>query len=271
MIRIILTILSAPLVSRLWGRITRLRRPRGLVRRMIRAFQRHYGIDMRDYPGQPDDYSSLNQFFIRPLDPTARPLVAAADFLLSPCDGVLSTLECIDHDQAFQVKGKPYRVSELLQSALDFSRPWLVAVIYLAPHNYHRFHYPLAGRISGFNHCRGRLYSVNNLAVRAIDRLYVRNERMLLRLEHGTAPVYIAAVGACLVGHLHLEAAPPGIYGTGWRTAAVAAAQLAEMGRFETGSTIVMVWPADLTGEALVATGQTVRVGDRLFPLQPHS
>ena len=44
---------------------------------MINHFKNHYRIDMEEFAGSaPDDYPSLADFFVRPLDPQKRPLPA---------------------------------------------------------------------------------------------------------------------------------------------------------------------------------------------------
>ncbi len=112
--RVLLACISLPALSRLWGRIMRLRRPRFLVRSMIRRFQKHYRISMDEYQGELADYHSLCEFFLRPLDPVKRPLPLDSEFLLAPADGRLSELELLSSDQATQVKGWAYPVSRLL-------------------------------------------------------------------------------------------------------------------------------------------------------------
>ncbi len=71
--------------SRLYGRIMRMRRPRFLSRLMIRNFQKHYRISMDEFQGKPEDYGSLSDFFLRPLDPARRPLPVDGQSLL--CSG----------------------------------------------------------------------------------------------------------------------------------------------------------------------------------------
>ncbi len=86
--RIALACISLPPLSRLWGKLMRLRRPRFLARRMINNFKNHYRITMEEYAGSPLDYPSLAEFFVRPLDPQKRKLLADDQFILSPADGM---------------------------------------------------------------------------------------------------------------------------------------------------------------------------------------
>ncbi len=88
---------------------------------------------MAEFQGQPGDYRSLAEFFLRPLDPAKRPLRADENFLLSPADGRLSEIEFISTDRATQVKGKTYPLGRFLAAAIDFSQGWHLATIYLSP------------------------------------------------------------------------------------------------------------------------------------------
>ena len=83
----------------------------------------------------------------------------------APADGRLSELELVSEDRATQVKGWTYPLSLMLGEAIDFSQGWHVATIYLSPSDYHRFHYPLSGRISGSFHGGTRLFPVNDFSV----------------------------------------------------------------------------------------------------------
>ena len=112
--RMLLVLISWPRLSRLYGRIMRLQRPRFLAQWMIRHFQKHYRIAMDEFQGTAADYPSLSEFFLRPFDPETRPLAGSADCLLSPADGRLIELELIERDCATQVKGWNYPMSLLL-------------------------------------------------------------------------------------------------------------------------------------------------------------
>lgn len=256
-------------LSRLYGRVMRLRRPRWLARCMIRRFQKSYAIDMAGFQGRPEQYGSLADFFQRPLDPRQRPLKADAGCILAPADGRLSELELVASGAATQVKGWSYPLSLLLAETLDPSRPCYVATIYLSPRNYHRFHYPVAGRISGSFHGGTRLFPVNDFSVNRVKRLYIRNERVVTRFCVQEQPLYMVAVGATFVGNIGMAHLPGGLPAPGaWQALDLTAVQMAEMGRFAMGSTIVLVVPAGLVAGVLVAKGEPVRVGQPLFRLR---
>jgi phosphatidylserine decarboxylase len=266
--RALLFLISFPGLSRLYGRLVRVRRPRWFVRRWIRFFQRHYRVEMAEFIGKTDDYPSLADFFVRRLDPAKRPLSPVPGHIVSPCDGVLNLIETVIEDVATQVKGHTYRLSQLVGRPLDFSRTWTVATIYLSPRNYHRFHYPVAGKVERLWHSPGRLFPVNTLAVNSVRDLYLRNERIVLELRAAGQILYAVAVGATFVGSIHVECCPNSRPGKEWLAIGLPVTQLQEMGRFEMGSTIILVMPATLVDSCNVPSGAPLRLGQPLFRLR---
>jgi len=270
--RIILACISLPLLSRLWGKLMRLRRPRFLARRMIKNFKNHYQIDMDEFQGSPQDYPSLADFFVRPLNPKKRSLPVDENFILAPADGKLSELELISADCATQVKGKTYPLSRFLAADIDFSKGWYVATIYLSPCNYHRYHYPVSGQISGCFHGGNRLFPVNAFSCANVKKLYIKNERLVTRIELPGGPLYAVAVGATFVGSIVMTCLPAGLPAkNAWRELDIPVKQMDEMGRFNMGSTIIMVLPAALVEKIVAEKGKTVRAGAPLFKIKSQA
>jgi phosphatidylserine decarboxylase len=267
--RLFLACISWPVLSRVYGRLMRLQRPRLLASWMIKRFKNHYQIDMAEFKGAPLDYFSLADFFVRPLDPEKRPLPADEQFILSPADGKLSELELISADCATQVKGKTYPLGRFLAEDIDFSQGWYLATIYLSPRNYHRFHYPLSGRVSGCFHGGNRLFPVNAFSCERVQKLYIKNERLITRFELNGSSIYVVAVGATFVGSMAMTYLPAGLPAKNeWRKLDIPVTQMAEMGRFNMGSTIIMVLPAAMVESVIAEKGKPVRVGEPLFKIR---
>jgi phosphatidylserine decarboxylase len=267
--RLLLVPISWVPLSRLYGHIVRLRRPPRLARWMIGRFQKHYKISMAEFRGSATDYGSLSEFFLRPLDPDKRPLPLDPSCLLSPADGRLSEIERISEDRATQVKGKTYPLGRFLAAAIDFSQGWYLATIYLSPSNYHRYHFPVSGRISGCFHGGTRLFPVNAFSCSRVRQLYVKNERLVTRIEFSGGTLYAVAVGATFVGSIAMTYLPAGLPARNeWRALDIPVSQMAEMGHFAMGSTIVMLVPAGRVEKVLVQKGEAVRVGAPLFRLK---
>jgi phosphatidylserine decarboxylase len=266
---LVLACISLPRLSRLWGKLMRLRRPRFLAKKMILNFKSHYRIEMDEYRGSPLDYKSLADFFVRPFDPGKKALPIDENFFLSPADGKISELELIHVDRASQVKGWTYPLSLLLGEEIDFAQGWHLATIYLSPSNYHRFHYPIAASVSGSFHGGSRLFPVNHFSVNRVKRLYIKNERVVTRFDLSNNRFYLVAVGATFVGSMAMEYLPAGLTPLGeWQALAVPVKQMDEMGRFNMGSTIILAIPAGCVEKVLAEKGKAVRVGDRLFKIK---
>jgi len=247
--------------------MTRLRHPRFIIKGLVELYCRSYNIDMDDYAGQLEDYKSLCDFFVRPLDPEKRPLIPDNKAVVSPADGKLTNVETIYHDQATQIKGKTYPVSSLICDNINFSEGWHVAVIYLAPYNYHRYHYPITGKIKRYIHTGRRLFPVNPMGLHHIKRLVVRNERIVVQFETQGLRVYEVAVGATFVGGIKMEFIKTRKKRHQWIPLDLEANQLEEMGRFEMGSTIVLVFPKKMAEPIPGVIGQPVKVGQPIFSL----
>lgn len=263
--------LPTRLLSSIAFRITRSQRP-WLKRRLIAAFMRQFGIRLHEAcVKDPEEFLSFNHFFTRALAPGARPLDDRAGAWLSPVDGAISELGAITEGRIFQAKGKHYLASDLLGSR-ERAEPFLggqFCTIYLSPRDYHRIHMPIEGTLEAVQYVPGRLFSVNPATVRAMPRLFARNERLALHFSTPAGPFALVMVGATLVGSMetiwtgrvtppHLRRAKqPAIEGN--RDIAAGA----ELGRFNMGSTVILLagpgairWDAGLTADATVRMGQ---------------
>lgn len=268
-------LLPQQLLSRLVGRIARARS--GWIRRpLTRWFVRAYHPELADAErADPLAYPSFNAFFTRALRPGARPLASGSDSILSPVDGLISACGYGEQGRILQAKGRDYTLRALLagNDSLEARfRGGPFMTIYLAPFNYHRVHTPLAGKLVGAWYVPGRLFSVNDSTARIVPGLFTRNERVILELagEHG--PFIIVLVGALFVGSMatvwHGDVAPR-------RSGRVAAlpvdpsaaplARGAELGRFNMGSTVIVLLPAG-AGRWEPAS-QRLRLGERIGAL----
>lgn len=267
LIRTFLYVISFPVFSRIYGRLTRIKSPRFLARLIIDFFVGTYDISMDEYVGDTGDYDSLSSIFIRKLDPEKRPLLKENKALLSPSDGVVSSIELIDSDKVIQAKGIGYKLSEFLNLKPDLDKKWYITTIYLSPRDYHRYHFPLGGDVKGYCHMRGHIYPVNNLGLKNIKKLFVKNERIVLKLIHKKRQIYIAAVGATFVGSIKMEFIEKYKRDNKWKDISFTASQMDEMGRFELGSTIIMATPEELGSPVNGLTGKHVKTGEKLFDL----
>lgn len=292
---------SSGLMARLYVRLQGVLPQHGLCRIMYRAariewaplripliwaFIRLTGIHMAEaVEPDPHRYRHLNALFTRALRPELRPLDPDPASLLSPVDGTLSQIGTITGGRLIQAKGQDYGVAELLGGGAEVERPFAggaFATIYLSPKDYHRIHMPLAGELTAMAHLAGRLYSVNGITADLVPRLFARNERVICRFATQVGPMAMVLVGAIFVGGIETawagEVTPrprsrsvtqPGVDRP---TAPVRLDRGAEMGRFNLGSTVVLLFPPGaLTWDPTLAPGSPVRMGQRIGTLMPSA
>jgi phosphatidylserine decarboxylase len=130
-------------------------------------------------------FGSLDELFVRRLRAGAREWPSRGDVAGSPVDGVVGAHGVIEAGELLQAKGRHYTVAELLDDAEQATRfkAGSYLTLYLAPRHYHRIHAPVGGSVMEARHIPGRLLPVNRPAVGRIDRLFPRNERLVVFIE----------------------------------------------------------------------------------------
>jgi phosphatidylserine decarboxylase len=268
-------VLPQHLLSRGMHRLARSRRR--VVREMlIRTVLRGYPqIDMTEAL-QPDPllYASFNAFFTRELRAGVRPLTQAVDEAASPVDGTVSQLGATTAGRLIQAKGMDYACDQLLANAATAERyvGGSFACLYLAPYNYHRIHMPLTGTLRSALYVPGQLYSVNAATARTVQGLFARNERVVCDFDTAHGPMCLVFVGALFVGSIETVFAgeinpPPGRRGSVQpieRGIGDKFARGAEIGRFNMGSTVIVLFGRGASFMPGVAPGAPVRMGQSL-------
>ena len=195
-------ICKIPFFSKLYGSLQK----SPLSKKKVRRFIEDFHIDTTEFLDPVDSYQSFNDFFIRKLKPSARPindgndqacLIGDARYLVYPdihsCDG-------------FLVKGKKFSLEQLLKSgtlAHKYQYGGMV-IARLCPVDYHRFHFPCNCIPNTPRLINGPLYSVNPIALRKNIDILAENKRVITELhtkQFGTI-LYIE-VGATYVGSIH--------------------------------------------------------------------
>ena len=256
--------------SVLWA--TRVR-SRWFKNALIRGFLKLFQVQMGDaVETDPYRYATFNEFFTRALRPEARPIAEAADEIACPVDGRVSECGAIEGDSLLQAKGRRYTLPELLAEQSWAARfvGGSFATIYLAPFNYHRIHMPATGRLLETVYVPGRLFSVNDATAQRVPRLFARNERVLTLFEGESGAFGVVLVGALNVGSI----------ATVWAGDVTPAARRiitrlpspditltkgAELGRFNMGSTVILLFEARRAAwHPELAAGSVVRLGQSL-------
>ena len=142
-------------------------------------------------------YPSFNAFFTRKLKPGARPI---GDGMVSPADGRLMLYLNANADTPFPLKGATRRLREVFGPDVPDGE-YDIAVIRLAPVDYHRFHFPYACRTpEKVRMIPGEYHSVNPIALVRRPDIYADNERQILACDADFGRYWLVDVGAFGVG-----------------------------------------------------------------------
>jgi phosphatidylserine decarboxylase len=242
----------------------------------IKQIIKHYGVNM-DEAREPDinAYFSFNAFFTRELKPGVRPLSTESNAIVCPADGAVSQAGDITDGKIFQAKGKSFTATDLLGGDAARAEPFnngVFTTIYLSPKDYHRLHMPLTGTLREMVHIPGRLFSVNTATTNSVPGLFARNERVTAIFDTDAGPMALILVGAIFVSSVetvwHGVVTPPSITSVqSWQYQNDAPTLKIgeEMGRFNMGSTIIVLfgkdkakWDTEFKAEKTVKLGELI-------------
>jgi phosphatidylserine decarboxylase len=102
-------------------------------------------------------------------------------------------------------KGSAYSLGELVYGDPLHRAPFAVGwscTVYLAPHNYHRVHAPVAGTLTATRYIPGKLWPVAPFFANRLPRLFVENERVVFDIRTEKGHAYVVMVGALNVGKI---------------------------------------------------------------------
>lgn len=237
------------------------------------------GVDWSEARRQQySDYDCFNDFFTRELVDGAREIDADPQSFVSPSDGRISQCGRITHDRILQAKGHHYTIRSLLADdpwSADFDNGFFHTV-YLSPRDYHRVHMPADGTLQRMIHVPGRAFSVSPATVRQVPNLFARNERVVSLFETPHGPMALVLVGAMLVSSMDTvwsgTVTPPHgkrIQTGDWSRRDIRLARGEEMGRFNMGSTVILLWPPGAVSSLEdFEPGEVVQMGVKLGRLR---
>jgi len=246
-------------ITSLVYRITRCETP-WIKNILIKLFISVFDVDMTmaNNP-DPESYSSFNTFFTRELSAEARPIALDQQTILSPVDGSVSQVGNINQinnmDTIIQAKGKSYTLKDLLveDELVSMFSGGAFATLYLAPKDYHRIHMPISGQLTRMIYVPGKLFAVNSHTARVVDSVFARNERIINIFNTDIGPMAMVMVGALNVGSMETvwagqitPAKDRIINDTQYPNQNIQLQQGQEMGRFNMGSTVILLFPKDV-------------------------
>ncbi|KAG8597068.1 hypothetical protein GDO81_002158 [Engystomops pustulosus] len=283
------------LLSRAWGRLNQVELPTWLRKPVYSLYIWTFGVNMKEAAVEDlHHYRNLSEFFRRKLKPQARP-VCDSHCVISPSDGKILHFGRVKNCEVEQVKGVTYSLESFLgpqnwtenlpitktsfqdQLVTKEGNELYHCVIYLAPGDYHCFHSPTDWNVYHRRHFPGSLMSVNPGVARWIKELFCYNERVVLTggWKHGFFS--LTAVGATNVGSIRiyfdrdLQTNSPRYskgshndmsYVTNNNQDGIVMRKGEQLGEFNLGSTIVLIFEAPKDFTFNLKAGQKIHFGE---------
>jgi len=203
--RAISALIAAPPFSRFYGWL----QDRPKSKRKVKPFIEKFAIEMDDFLPEEgrtaeDPYSTFNQFFTRRVTDAARTFAQGEQFP-APCDARYFAYASLNDEVSIPVKGAFFKAAALLNhpkwNEVFDQGPGFIAR--LCPVDYHRYHFPDAGRVLDSWRIPGALHSVNPWALAFREDIFMINERevTILETERFGKLAYVE-VGATCVGKI---------------------------------------------------------------------
>lgn len=229
--------------------------------KQIHKFVEEHGVDMSEYlQSEISDYTTFNEFFYRKLNVDKRPV---GNDVVSPADGKILAFQNLGDVRSFFVKGQEFTLESFLNDALlakNYS-DGAMAIIRLAPADYHRFHFPVNGEVSESKQVKGCYYSVSPMALNKSLDIFCQNKREYSIIKSEKGNVLYCEVGATMVGSIIQTYRPNSVIEKGQ-----------EKGYFAFGgSTIVLlfaknkiIFDADLLANTANGYETSIRMGESI-------
>lgn len=258
------------------GRFSKVNNP--LIRTLSIAVWKFFsGADLSN--ARKSRFDSLHDAFIRELKPGSRPIHPDTAVITSPCDGIIGAHGRVSDSQIYQAKGYPYKLDELLPTPALVNRfkQGTYLTIRITAGMYHRFHAPTDGEISRVTYITGDTWNVNPIALKRVESLFCKNERAVIESTYlgsdGIArPYLMIPVAAILVASIRLHFADVRLHlrysGPNEIPCTHFCTKGEELGWFEHGSTIILIFPEILEFAPEIKEGKVINMGEELFRVQ---
>lgn len=261
------------LLSRVIGWGARRRLPARLQIRLLRSYARAYQLNCDETESPIECYRSLQEFFTRRLRQGTRLIPSDPGLVVAPSDGTVCDAGRATEGKLLEAKGSAFTLQELLadDALAERLRGGPYVVIYLSPRDYHRVHFPVAGKVVSWTHVPGSLFPVGDKSVKREPGLFARNERLITVIDGPSGRCAVVMVAAVGVGHITATydsdiATHARSFSTGKAQSKVLPSPRAvergdELGIFNLGSTTITLFEPGRVELADLAPGEQMKMG----------
>lgn len=193
-------LLLRPFVTKTFANMSALYMNSRLSKHKINKFIDKNDINVYEYDDKK--YSSYNDFFIRKVISSKRPINARSDILISPCDSKLMAYDITD-DLCLNIKNSYYSIDSIVESnIIDEYKGGLALVFRLSTDNYHRYCYIDNGSKGKNNHIKGVYHTVQPIALKHYNFYKTNTREWTILNTSNFGKVIQVEVGALCIGRI---------------------------------------------------------------------
>lgn len=218
-------------------------------------------------------FNSLQDCFTRELKSTARTIDKRDEIIISPCDAIIGAFGTVKEGQIYQAKGFGYHISELIPDPLLAKKyeGGTFITLRLKASMYHRFHAPTHCSLHDVTYISGDTWNVNPITVKRIEKLFCKNERLVMELHTGEREqsITLVPVAAILVASMKLHALKKPLdlrhQGPNLISCNQSYKKGDQLGYFRHGSTIIVFASKGYQLMTNIMLGNRINMGEPLF------
>jgi phosphatidylserine decarboxylase len=247
-------------VSALFGWLADVHFSPRILQGLIRTFIQSFDIEADKLTEDIASYRTFNAFFRRRIKPE---FLHFEGNIASFAQGVVTSRGTVADNCLLQVKGRPYRLSNLLDTN-TFPPYRSYITLYLSLGDYHRVHFPFDARIRAVKWIPGTLYSLGPESLNAFGDVYCRNERIIIFGTSDSGEFALILVGALVVGRIKLTFTELKLNKNELIHTNIIINQGDEAGYFEMGSSVILLTESDALSDMDILSYQKVNIGEKL-------
>ena len=277
-------------VSACAGHLARINVPYFMRKFLYTSYAQVYNVKLEEIEQPLDEFENFLAFFTRKIKPLK--IDVTPQSITSPADSKVLCFSEVSGNECLIVKGINYKIGELISGENVYqiqgetlqnikktkTNKLYQCILYLAPGDYHRFHSPVDMIVKKRIHIYGKLKPVKESYVKTHMGVYERNERVSIFGDWDQGKFCMVFVGALNVGSIELVFDPElktnskipkpynpyvfkSFYDGDETNKLIKLHKGDEIGRFNLGSTIVLLFEADPSFKWNIKEGDTLRYG----------
>lgn len=195
-------IAKMPWISKLWGSYNNL----SSTRKKILPFCQKYDINTEEFEKPISSFTSFNDFFIRSLKKSARPIDQDPLAVTAPADARYTFIPNLSQEMPFTIKGSHFQLDRFLQNSelASYYDGGVGIIARLCPTDCHRYFFPMSGKLKiSPQIISGSLYSVSPIATSLLPWIWWENKRVRTTVTTPSGLLYtMVEIGATNCGSI---------------------------------------------------------------------